>query len=431
MASLPFSEAPWLTGVPSPYYNASHRKWQETCRSFISGYFKDGLQWQQEGTAPSGLFSAFAKAGFIVPCLPAPLPVKQLEAAGITELPGGLKIRDFDYFHYLIYTAELYHCGLWGPASVVIPGIAFGVPPIYNFGSQELQNRLLPDLLNGRTRSCIAITEPSGGSDVANLETTAVKTPDGKHYLGRISTGIWADYATTGVRTGGPGAAGLSLLVIPLKNTPGVSCRKMEISGGGIGGTTYITFEDVLVDANNLLGTEGQGFKYILTNFNHERLSLAISATMQSRKLLGTAFDYVMKREAFGKTLIDQPIVRHRLATAGADLEAQWSWIEQITYAMNTLPKKEADRLLGGQTALAKVRAGKLYALCAEQAQLLLGGNSVTQTGQGQLVEMISREVYLTRVPGGSEDILLDLAVRQLLKLYKEEIKALAASSKL
>lgn len=107
MASLPFSEAPWLTGVPSPYYNASHRKWQETCRSFISGYFKDGLQWQQEGTAPSGLFSAFAKAGFIVPCLPAPLPVKQLEAAGITELPGGLKIRDFDYFHYLIYTAEV------------------------------------------------------------------------------------------------------------------------------------------------------------------------------------------------------------------------------------------------------------------------------------------------------------------------------------
>lgn len=165
----------------------------------------------------------------------------------------------------------------------------------------------------------------------------------------------------------------------------------MEISGGGIGGTTYITFEDVLVDANNLLGTEGQGFKYILTNFNHERLSLAISATMQSRKLLSTAFDYVMKREAFGKTLIDQPIVRHRLATAGADLEAQWSWIEQITYAMNTLPKKEADRLLGGQTALAKVRAGKLYALCAEQAQLLLGGNSVTQTGHGQLVESKSK----------------------------------------
>ncbi|KAF4454907.1 Acyl- dehydrogenase NM [Fusarium albosuccineum] len=391
MAVTPFSEAPWLTGVPTPYYSQSHRNWQKTCESFINGLFKDGLQWQKAGSAPSDLWQTFAQAGFIVPCMPAPLPTAQLEAAGITELPGGLKVKDYDYFHYLIYTTELYRCGLWGPASVIVPGAAFGIPPIFNFGSQELQKRLLPDLLSGRTRSCIAITEPSGGSDVANLETTAVKTPDGKYYVvNGISTGIWADYATTGVRTGSEGAAGLSLLVIPLKNTRGVKCRKMEISGGGIGGTTFITFEDVKVPVDNLIGREGHGFKYILTNFNHERLSLAISATVQSRKLLSTAFDYVIKREAFGKPLIDQPVVRNRLGSAGADLEAQWAWIEQLTYSMKVLPKEEADRLLGGQTALAKVRAGKLLAQCAEQAQLLLGGNSVTLTGQGQLVESAS-----------------------------------------
>lgn len=161
----------------------------------------------------------------------------------------------------------------------------------------------------------------------------------------------------------------------------------MEISGGSIGGTTYITFEDVIVDANNLVGNESEGFRYIVTNFNHERLSMAISATMQSRKVLSTAFEYALKREAFGKRLIDQPVVRHRLATAGADLEAEWSWVENLTFSMKTLTKTEADRLLGGQTALAKVRAGKLLAQCVEQAQLLLGGNSVTLTGQGQLVE--------------------------------------------
>ncbi|KAJ3548246.1 hypothetical protein NM208_g1109 [Fusarium decemcellulare] len=427
MAVTPFSEAPWLTGVPTPYYSQSHRNWQRTCESFINGLFKDGLQWQKAGSAPSDLWQTFAQAGFIVPCMPAPLPAAQLEAAGITELPGGLKVKDYDYFHYLMY-----RCGLWGPASVIVPGAAFGIPPIVNFGSQELQKRLLPDLLSGRTRSCIAITEPSGGSDVANLETTAVKTPDGKYYVvNGISTGIWADYATTGVRTGSEGAAGLSLLVIPLKNTRGVNCRKMEISGGGIGGTTFITFEDVKVPVDNLIGKEGHGFKYILTNFNHERLSLAISATVQSRKLLSTAFDYVIKREAFGKPLIDQPVVRNRLGSAGADLEAQWAWIEQLTYSMKILPKEEADRLLGGQTALAKVRAGKLLGQCAEQAQLLLGGNSVTLTGQGQLVEMISREIYLSRVPGGSEDVLLDLGVRQLLKLYREEINTLKRLNKL
>ncbi|KAH7141641.1 acyl-CoA dehydrogenase/oxidase [Dactylonectria macrodidyma] len=436
MPTTPFSEAPWLTGVPSPYYNESHYKWQMTCRSFIGHLFEHGLRWQKDGSAPSDLFSTFAKAGFLVPCLPAPLPVKQLELSGITTLPGGLKTQDFDYFHYLLYTNELYHCGLWGPASIIIPGIAFGVPPIYSYGNEELQKRLLPDLLSGRKRACIAITEPSGGSDVANIETTAVRTDDGKQFIVNgskkwISNGIWADYATTAVRTGGPGPGGLSLLVIPLKHTPGVSCRMMEISGGSIGGTTFITFDDVLVDAKNIIGNESEGFKYILTNFNHERLSMAISATAQSRKVLSTAFEYVLKREAFGKRLIDQPVVRHRLATAGADLEAQWSWVENLTFSMNTLRKKHADRLLGGQTALAKVRAGKLLAQCVEQAQLLLGGNSVTLTGQGQLVEMIAREVYLTRIPGGSEDILLDLAIRQMLKLYEQEIGELRVSYKL
>lgn len=166
----------------------------------------------------------------------------------------------------------------------------------------------------------------------------------------------------------------------------------MEISGGSIGGTTYIEFDDVLVDVKNLLGKESEGFKYILTNFNHERLSMSISATVQSRRVLSTAFAYAIKREAFGKRLIDQPVVRHRLANAGADLEAQWAWIENLTYSMNTLSKKEADGVLGGQTAFLKARAGKLLALCVEQAQLLLGGNSVTLTGQGQLVESKFRE---------------------------------------
>lgn len=107
MASVPFLEAPWLSGVPSPYYSDSHFKWQKTCRDFIGKVFEDGLSWQKNGNPPADLFDVFAKAGFLVPCLPAPLPARLLEQSGITTLPGGLKVRDFDYFHYLIYTAEV------------------------------------------------------------------------------------------------------------------------------------------------------------------------------------------------------------------------------------------------------------------------------------------------------------------------------------
>jgi len=109
-ASVPFADPPWLNGIPSPYYTDSHRRWQKTCRSFIEPYFgQHGLAWEKAGHAPPDLFLKFAQAGFIVPNLPAPLPVKELQSAGIHELPGGLKLEEFDYLHYAIYTTEVRH----------------------------------------------------------------------------------------------------------------------------------------------------------------------------------------------------------------------------------------------------------------------------------------------------------------------------------
>lgn len=165
--------------------------------------------------------------------------------------------------------------------------------------------------------------------------------------------------------------------------------------------------------------------KYIMTNFNHERLTIAVGVTRQSRVALSAAVEYTMKREAFGKSLMDQPVVRHRLAKAGAELETMWSWCEMFLYQMTQLPKSEADIKLGGLTALAKAKAGMVFNECAQTAVLLFGGNGYTRTGQGELVEKIYREVPGARIPGGSEDVLLDLAVRQLVKNYQNATKAL------
>ncbi len=87
--------------------------------------------------------------------------------------------------------------------------------------------------------------------------------------------------------------------------------------------------------------------RYIMTNFNHERLSIAVGATRQARAALSAAFEYVMKREAFGKPLVEQPVVRHRLAKAGALLESQWAWVEQFGYQLTQMEKDDADRELG------------------------------------------------------------------------------------
>ncbi|KAF2217426.1 hypothetical protein CERZMDRAFT_92077 [Cercospora zeae-maydis SCOH1-5] len=268
--------------------------------------------------------------------------------------------------------------------------MAFGTPPILYYGSKELQDRLLPGLLLEKTRACIAVTEPGAGSDVANTGTTAVKSSDDSHYTVNgckkwISTGTWADYATTAVRTGGPGGGGISMLVVPLTNTPGVMCRSMTLSKGQVTGITFIEYDDVRVPATNLI-RKGLGLRYILTNFNHERMSMAISVLVQARRVLSTTFAYCSNRQAFG--------------------------VEHLTHGMNTLPKSQSDTLLGGSIAMAKVATAKTLDC-------------------GELIEAISREVGLSRVPGGSEDILLDLSVRELMKRWERTLKSRAQSLKI
>ena len=132
---------------------------------------------------------------------------------------------------------------------------------------------------------------------------------------------------------------------------------------------------------------------------------------------------YALKRHAFGSPLASQPVVRNRIARAAAELETLQAYGLEFCYALNHLPKSEADARLGGPTALLKAKAGMVLNECAQTAVLVFGGNGYTRTGQGELVEKIYRDVMGARIPGGSEDVMLDLAVRQLVKLYQTQVK--------
>lgn len=390
---IPFSEPPYLAGLPSPYYKQTHLKWQKAIREFISVHLlENALQWDTEETVPEHVFETFAQAGMLIPSLPAPLPIEWLKCLGIHDILGAVKVEEFDYIHAMIYCDEMARSGLAGPSGSLTTGISFGVPPILKYGDRQLQERFLPELLTGKKRTCIAITEPEAGSDVANITTTATKTPDGKYYIINgtkkwITNGIWSDYSSMAVRTGGPGPNGLSMVVVPLKGHPGIKMRRLKVGGQVSAGTTFIELDDVKVPVENLIGTEGAGMKYIMTNFNHERLTIAIGGTRQARVALAAATEYIMKREAFGKPLVEQPVVRQRLARCGAMLESQWAWVESFAYQMTQLPKETADIELGGLTAMAKAQAGIVLNECAQCAQLLLGGAGYTKSGQGELVE--------------------------------------------
>jgi alkylation response protein AidB-like acyl-CoA dehydrogenase len=171
----------------------------------------------------------------------------------------------WDAFHEMIITDELSRAGSGGLVWNLIGGFGIGCPPLAKYGKKPLVDRILPGILSGDKRICLAITEPDAGSDVANLTCEAKLSADGKHYIVNgekkwITNGIWADYFSTAVRTGGPGAAGVSMLLIE-RESGGVSTRRMDCQGVWSSGTTYITFEDVKVPVENLIGKENQGFK--------------------------------------------------------------------------------------------------------------------------------------------------------------------------
>ena len=252
---------------------------------------------------------------------------------------AGIKAEEWNGFHDFILWDELIR-GAPSIASVFV-GLVVGAPPLKQYASPALQSKILPQILEGKARICLAITEPGAGSDVKNITTVAEKTPDGKHFIVNgekkwITNGIYSDYFMTLVRTGGSGAAGLSMLLIP-RNTPGIKTRRIEIGAGSLSATTFITFEDAKVSAEYLVGQEGMGFKYTMSNFNHERLWIAFQAIRSARMCLEDAMTWTQKREAFGKTLIEQPVVRHKFGHMARQIDALQSWTEQIIYELENM----------------------------------------------------------------------------------------------
>merc|ERR1712176_1227561 len=177
------------------------------------------------------------------------------------------------------------------------------------------------------------------------------------------------------------------------------------------------TFDDVKVPKGNLLGKENKGFQYIMENFNHERFAIIVMTNRFSRVCLEESLKFANKRKTFGKTLVQHPVIRWKIAEMARLVEATHHWLEFITYQLNTMTKFEANLKLGGQTALLKVQCTKVFEYCAREAAQIFGGLSYTRGGQGEKVERLCREVRAMAVPGGSEEVMLDLGVKQTTKL--------------
>ena len=376
----------------SPYYNETHEAVAQSVRRFVEREIAPHIdRWEVEGELPRALHVAAAQAGIL--------------GLGYPEEYGGHSA-GFDLFHGLTQTEELCRVGAGGlGASLMTHGI--GLPPILALGSAELKQRIAPGVLAGEVLIALGITEPSGGSDVANLRTRA--ETKGDHYVVNgsktfITTGMRADYLTAAVRTGGAGAGGVSLLLIPM-DAPGVSRTRLDKMGWRCSDTATIHFDDVVVSKDNLIGTENAGFIGIMRNFNRERLGMAMGCCGFARVCLDEAVAWAQQRETFGKALVKHQSIRIKLADMARQIAATQAWVDLCAWQVQNGCDQPAD------FALLKVQATQMLERVARDAAQVLGGASYIT---GSKVERIYREVRVNAIGGGSEEIMLDLAGRQL-----------------
>lgn len=406
----PYGDPSWYNdSYHSPYYKQTHKDWRKRCRDFVEEHIIPNVnEWEVKKAIPKDTYKECYKAGL--------LPAVVGATSGAYDLVPANAPEDFDYFHELIFIDELARCASGGVLWGLIEGLQIGLPPVLNFGSPEMRNRVAPACLKGEKIICLNITEPTAGSDVANIKTTAKR--DGDHYIVSgnkkwITNGIFADYFTVAVRTGKKGMGGVSMLLLERDSMPGITTTRMDCQGVWPSGTTYVEFDNVRVPVTNLIGEENKGFGVIMKNFNHERWGFVVQANRFSRVLLEESWNYSLKRSTFGKKLAEHPVIRWKLAEMARQVESTHHWLESLTLQLCNMDKDLAMASLGGPIALAKAHSSKVMEYCAREARQIFGGNGYTRTGLGAKVERLYRDVGAYAVPGGSEEILLDLSVRQ------------------
>ena len=378
--------------LPNPHANEEHEAWRTQLRRFIDTEITPyAEEWDEAGHIPIELWPKAAAVGLL--------------GLGYPEEFGGTR-EGIDSWHGWITNEELARVGVGGiAASLMVHGI--GLPPVLNWGTEAMKQQVAPSVLAGEKHISLGITEPGGGSDVANLSTTAVR--DGDHYIVNgsktyITGGMRANWVSTAVRTGGEGHRGVSMLLIPT-DAEGFSRTELDRKQGWwASDTATLYFDNVRVPVENLIGEENKGFLVIMTNFNGERMAMAAGMEAMGRVCLEEAVQWAQERKTFGKRLADHQVIRHKIAQMKQKLNATQAYI-RICYE-----SIENGNPNPGDIAMLKVQASETLEYCAREAMQILGGIGYMR---GNRVERIYREVRVNAIGGGSEEIMRDLASRQ------------------
>lgn len=374
------------------YFDSSHQLIRDSVRRFVEREILPEVDaWEEAEEFPHALYRKAGAAGIL--------------GIGYPEEYGGS--HEGDVFAKVAASEELLRCGSGGLVSG-LGSLDIGLPPVLKWAQPALRERVVPAVLAGEKVMALAITEPSGGSDVANLKTRAVREGDFYRVSGSktfITSGVRADYYTVAVRTGGDGFAGVSLLLIE-KGTPGFTVgRSLKKMGWWASDTAELFFEDCLVPVENLIGTENMGFACIMANFQNERLMLAIMANMTSQLALEESMKWAKERTAFGKPIGKFQVLKHRLAEMATQLEVS----REFTY-------RQAAKMAVGKSVIKEISMAKNFATDVSDritydATQILGGMGFMRES---LVERLYRDNRILSIGGGTREVMNEIISKQM-----------------
>lgn len=378
------------------HFGPEHEAFRAALRDFVEREIAPhAAAWDEAGTFPRELYGKAAAVGLLGLGYPEPL--------------GGTPA---DALFSVVAAEEIARAGSGG-VQASLGSLHIALPPIVALGSEALKRRIVPPVLRGERIAALAITEPGCGSDVAALRTRAVR--DGDHYVVHgektyITSGLRADVLTLAVRTdpASRGANGISLLVVE-GQPPGLTRTALKKTGWWASDTATLHFDGVRVPVANRLGEEGEGFRAIMRNFNHERLVMAASAVGYAMACTEEALAWARERRTFGQPLAQHQVIRHKLVDMHLRCEAARAFVHDLAWRLAHGAGSEA--MLVARTCEAKIMATQAMAFCADQAVQILGGLGYMR---GTKSERLYREVKVMVIGGGSEEIMKDLAARQL-----------------
>jgi acyl-CoA dehydrogenase len=382
-----------------PMFTEEHELFRDAARKFVDKELAPHAdEWEEAEGFPDSVFTRMGELGYLGLRFP--------------EKYGG---QDCDFLFSVVLAEELGRCGMGSIGMAVAVQSEMATPPIYKFGTEEQKMKYLLPANQGKKIACLGISEPNAGSDVAAIQTTARR--DGDHWVinGRkifITNGVRAHFITLVARTGEKrGYKGFSLFLVD-KETPGFTVtRKLDKVGMRSSDTAELLFEDCRVPADALLGEEGQGFYHIMWELQGERIMGAANAVSRAQMAYELALKYSRERVQFGKPLAHFQVTRHRLADMATEIEAAKHLIYYCAwqFQQGEVPVKEIS--------MAKLFSAQMSARVADAALQIHGGYGYMMEYP---VQRFWRDIRLSRIGGGTDEIMKEIIANEVLGKMKE-----------